>query len=60
MKYSLASSSWDDKEINSAIDVIKSGNRVMGRAWLKDQAVQIYDQCVSDIGETRTAERRCV
>jgi CDP-4-dehydro-6-deoxyglucose reductase, E1 len=30
MKYSLASSSWDDKEINAAIDVIKSGNCTMG------------------------------
>jgi len=30
MKYSLASSSWDDKEINSAIEVIKSGNCTMG------------------------------
>lgn len=30
MKYSLASSSWDENEINSAIDVIKSGNCTMG------------------------------
>lgn len=30
MKYQLASSSWDDKEINAACDVIKSGNCTMG------------------------------
>jgi len=30
MKYPLASSSWDDLEVNSAIDVIKSGRCTMG------------------------------
>jgi CDP-6-deoxy-D-xylo-4-hexulose-3-dehydrase len=30
MHYSLANSSWDDKEVNAAIDVIKSKNCTMG------------------------------
>ena len=49
MKYPLCMSSWGEEEVNSAIDVLKSGNTTMG------EQTYLYEQELAELFESKFA-----